>query len=215
MGRVFPYIADRALVPASEETYHGTCQYCGTTGVDVYEAHGYLLPPTQAVRQTGRGRPVSRGERSQPSADGESRYAACKACLLAGRVAHIGEWSTDEVIAGYVTEYLKGRPAVERRKLEASLRGALRRTPRVPLFLQYDDWPLCCGDLTEFTGSPKNWPAMRRLRKAGRYWERGVSSFYDGFGGTERIRCCTESPREVSRFRCLACGTIYWTFQFT
>jgi hypothetical protein len=101
----------------------------------VYNAHGCVLQPD--------------------GTKGEDCYVACASCLRAGRVAHIFEWVTDESIRAYVREYLRGQPAKKRKHLEAKLRDALRRTPRAPWFAQRDDWPMCCGDLTEFIGNPR------------------------------------------------------------
>jgi uncharacterized protein CbrC (UPF0167 family) len=190
MGRVFRYIADAALKPL---TGHGrTCQVCDARGVDVYNAHGNILLPG--------------------GKEGEDCYAACAACLRAGRVIHIGESETDRSIRAYVRKYLRDGSAAKRKRLEDTLRDALRRTPRIPLFVQGDDWPLCCGDLTEFTGSPRGLRALIRLSKSAVYWEKRPLEDHDYDFEEDGP---PEDWSDVSAFRCLHCDKQYWVFQFT
>jgi hypothetical protein len=190
MGTVFRYVADAALKPL--KGYRRTCQVCAATGVDVYNAHGRVLLPD--------------------GAEGDACYAACADCLRAGRVAHIGEWATDEAIRAYARSHLRDRPADERKRLEARLRDALRRTPRAPQFAQSDDWPLCCGEPTEFTGNPRGLRELIRLSESAVYWEkrarRDHDYDFDDLGPPE-------SWSDVSVFRCLHCDKVYWVFQFT
>jgi uncharacterized protein CbrC (UPF0167 family) len=190
MGKVFRYIADAAL--KSEKGYQRTCQVCEARGVDVFNAHGNVLLPT--------------------GKEGEDCYVACAACLRGGRVIHIGEWETDKLIKAYVRKYLPKSPAVKRKKLEETLRAALRRTPRVPSFAQGDDWPMCCGDLTEFTGSPRSLRELIRLSRSAVYWEQRARDDHD-YDFEEDGQ--PESWSDVSVFRCLHCDKRYWVFQFT
>ena len=92
MGTVFRYVADAALKPLTG--YRRTCQACGGTGVDVYSSHGRVIRPD--------------------GTEGDDCYAACAACLRAGRVSHIGEWATDETIKAYVRRHLRDRPEIGR-----------------------------------------------------------------------------------------------------
>jgi hypothetical protein len=190
MGTVFRYIADKALKPLTG--LRRTCQVCDRRSVDVYWAVGHIVLPG--------------------GAEGEECAAACTDCLRGGRVAHISEWATDATIRAYARRHLRGRPADERQRLEATLRDALRRTPMAPMFLQADDWPMCCGDLTEFTGSPRNLRALIQLTESAVYWEKRAWRNHDIDFEEDGP---PESWTDVSEFRCLHCPKRYWVFQFT
>jgi hypothetical protein len=178
MGRVFPLIADAALV-AEDPAVYTECQVCGTRGVPVYAAQGYL----------------TRGDGSaDPSRD---VYAACEACLKGGLVAHLHEYRTDPLIERFAAD-------------PAGQRALLRTTPRIPFQCSGDDWPLCCGQLAEFAGSPASLVELIQVQAAGSYWDLGKKrrADYDA-----RRDGPPESWREVSLFRCLKCQRLYWVFQ--
>jgi hypothetical protein len=91
-------------------------------------------------------------------------------------------------------------------------KARLRATPRIPLQMQGTDWPLCCGRLTEFIGSPLNLEELILVQADGVFWDRRPDSslIYDA-----RIDGPPESFDEVSVFHCLICGKKYWIFQPT
>jgi hypothetical protein len=125
-------------------------------------------------------------------------YVACEDCLKQRRVVHIDEYRTDPLIERFAQD-----PEAEKR--------LLRATPRIPLHMQGNDWPLCCGTLTEFTGSPQSLEELIRAQNTCTSWDRGPTDFnYDA-----RQDGPPESFREVAVFRCFACGRQYWTFQPT
>lgn len=127
----------------------------------------------------------------------QDRYVACEACLKLGRICHIDEYRTD--------------PLIERFASDAGTEKALlRKTPRIPFQMQGTDWPLCCGKLTEFVGSPSSFEELVKMQAGGTPWDLGPVStpYYDAIqDGTP------ESLKEVSNFRCSMCGGLYWTFQ--
>jgi hypothetical protein len=193
MGTVFRYIADEALRPA-EAAFKRTCQVCGQKGVDVYRADGNVGLPDGRV------------------AGGVGVAVACADCLRGGRVEKTCAFDVDEVIHRYLEKlYRRDRTCLFILRRLVELAAAYRQTPDGPLFLQHNDWPLCCGDLTEFTGSPKNKKELVRLTKTGVYWEGQVKKSRVDFEETGP----PESYTEVSIFRCLACQKVYWTWQFT
>jgi hypothetical protein len=126
-------------------------------------------------------------------------YAACADCLKEGRVSHIDEYRTDPLI-----ERFAENPEAEKR--------SLRMTPRIPVQMQGGDWPLCCGTLTEFVGSPASLEELIRVQESGTPWDLGPVTllYYDA-----RQDGPPESFREVSVFRCFVCGRKHWTFQPT
>ncbi len=126
-------------------------------------------------------------------------YVACEGCLKQGRIVHIDEYRTDPLI-----ERLAANTEAEK--------SLLRRTPRIPLQMQGSDWPLCCGKLAEFVGSPSSLQELVKMQADGRPWDLGpvTTPYYDA-----RQDGPPESFREVSLFRCVMCGRLYWTFQPT
>lgn len=190
MGSVFRYIADHALTSA-DEFFEGICQVCNKKEVEVFEVSGTIALEDGKL--------------------GEDVYAACGDCIRGGRIEKTGA----DVIDAQVRKYLKGiykdRTPIYlmRRSLELSV--AYRQTPDSPLFVQNPDWPLCCGDLTEFTGSPASETELIRLTRDGTYWQERVETNNVNFEKTGPPECL----REVSRFECLNCHKCYWTWQFT
>lgn len=188
MGKVFPGIADAVL--KAHDTTRERCPACEKPAQVLYPASGEL---------------IGCGER-----DGQTCHEVCAACLKAGRVEHVSEWRTDDIIRAYVQTQVK--PAARRRKVEAALKAELRSTPRFARFAQGDDWPLCCERVTEFRGSPRSLRALIRLSRSATYWEQRVVAPcpYDFETDGE-----PESLREVSIFKCAQCATEHWVFQFT
>jgi len=136
---------------------------------------------------------------------------ACEPCLKTGRIIHVSERKTDAIIRRYLCGYFtdKGPAFVEQKAQELFL--ALRKTPRVPMFMQGDDWPLCCGDLTEYKGNPKEFDELPSVNGPRIYWEEGIKEFGAGFESDGP----PESLSEISFFECLSCDKQYWIFQFT
>jgi hypothetical protein len=189
MGTVFRHIADEVLRP--KKGYRRTCQVCARTGVDVYPASGNIALPD--------------------GSEGADCAVACAECLLGGRVEPTCAFQVDEVIRSYLDRQFKDHTGLFRLRRAAELAAAYRQTPDIPLFLQNNDWPLCCGDLTEFFGSPRNKRELIRLSRTAVYWKKKVRENDVDFADTGP----PESYDEVSMFRCPSCAKVYWTWQFT
>lgn len=114
----------------------------------------------------------------------------------AGRIEHVDEYYLNDFIAKLVSHP------------DAALK-LMRQTPRCPNFLQDTDWPICCGELTEYTGEPSRDEA-EELDRSGQYWYRGKSTF------DSPVVDLIPSPvlSGVSAFRCQSCAKRYWIFQF-
>ena len=188
MGEGFRYIADSALVAHRHADL--PCPICGQSG-DVFCIYADI--------------PESDGSESPIS-------EACASCIRNLNLESVWAWDTEKRLPAY----LKAAPGLDKdaaRARVSEITEALRRTPRLPNFVQYDDWPFCCGDLAEYTGEPS--PAeAESLDREGQYWQRGPATFHD--------RAAVLVPSSglavlggVSAFRCPRCDRRYWTFQCT
>jgi len=211
MGSIFPYVADEAL-RHYDPAYYTHCQVCRNSGTRVFTAHGTAT--------------LAGGIRKKV-------YAACAGCIQDARVQQVDEWATDPLIEAYVQGYLKGAEPAAVRQLQSELKDKLRRTPHDPPQVQRTDWPMCCGDLTEYTGSPQKrteWQALTQTAFGWRRgeilkpdpgdedepddewpeWNRWLEAFIPVDSGDE-----LPSLGAFAVFRCLRCGKRYWTFQCT
>jgi hypothetical protein len=211
MGSIFTYVADEALRPY-DPAYYTHCQVCGRSEVRVFTADGKVTLPD--------------GSR-------EDVYAACAECLREGRIKQVDEWETDPLIEAYVRRHLKDTNPEAVRQLESELKDKLRRTPHDAPQAQRTDWPLCCGDLTEYTGSPQKRAEWEALTRTCFGWRRGeilkpesgdedepddewpewhpwLEAFIPVDSGDE-----LPSLGAFATFHCLCCGRQYWTFQCT
>jgi uncharacterized protein CbrC (UPF0167 family) len=185
MGKVFVYIADHAL-EAIEGNNH-SCHVCNRTDVDIYPYFAEL-------------------HREDGSVD-DDISEVCETCIKTQNL------SKGEAYLDIIDAYLLTLPALERDTRRQQLMEAYRRTPNLPMFMQYEDRPLCCADLTEFIGYPKNNTELYAAMEKSIYWEKKVTqkpADYDfrKYGNPESLE-------DVARFRCLHCGLEYVTFQFT
>ncbi|VTR91328.1 Uncharacterized protein OS=Rhodopirellula sp. SWK7 GN=RRSWK_07228 PE=4 SV=1 [Gemmata massiliana] len=188
MGEVFRYVADSAL-PAHRHS-DLPCSICGAFG-DVYYVCADIEEPD------GSESPISE---------------ACVACIRRLAPEQVSRWATEKRLPAYLKTTPEFDEPTVRERLVA-ITQELRRTPRLPHFVQGDDWPFCCGDLTEYTGEPSRAEA-ELLDREGQYWDHKPASFHD--------RAVTLVPSNdlavlggVSAFRCIGCGKRYWTFQCT
>ena len=88
----------------------------------------------------------------------------------------------------------------------------LRRTPRIPLFLQWEDWPFCCGDYCEYQGFPTTYEESMRVGTEIPHWEFGPKDFREIYGDTTLEPECLD---EVCIFKCLKCKKEFFTWQYT
>ena len=106
-------------------------------------------------------------------------------------------------------KYPKGTKSGDQRfALVLETADEYRRTPRLPNFIQGEDWPTCCGEFSEFVGD------------AGRTYEGTLEGFE--WYGYENDMCKEQGIEEtmtgedrVSLFQCKECEKKYWTCQYT
>jgi uncharacterized protein CbrC (UPF0167 family) len=125
-------------------------------------------------------------------------YAVCERCIKAGRVEHASEYVTDEVLEKHAEN-------------PDTAKALLRATPRIPLFLQDDDWAICCGQLAEFVGIPTSLDDLIELEETAQPWNHGPTSYQRDFANTGP----PESFREISVFCCVKCQKRLYVDQFT
>ena len=182
MGSTFRYIKDSAL-KAEDSSYYNECHACARKDAPVYKASGFII----------------KNDGTFDDEDPDSGiYVACEACIKSGKLARFGEWE--------MTPFLKSMY-----ENWEELRQKLRATPQIPLFLQRDDWVVCCNDICEFTGVPENYEDIVYFTSKANYWARGQNKFSRNF----KEDGPPESILEISKFECIHCRKTYWIDQFT
>ena len=86
---------------------------------------------------------------------------------------------------------------------------SLEHTPKLPCFIQEIDWPVCCGELCEFTGIPKNFET-EDIPNIKKFWFRGIKSYDKECGFTLK----PEFLKDIGFFNCRVCSSEYFTLQF-
>src|SRR5262245_683882 len=85
----------------------------------------------------------------------------CADCINSGRVQRRNTFEAERIISRFATD--RERAWAEFHQL-----------PDVPLLLQGFDWPMCCGNWADFTGSPESEEELALLRRrVPWYWEEG------------------------------------------
>lgn len=180
MGATFTYINDNVLSHFAEA---GTCGWCEQSA-DLFTM--YI--------DDGDGM----GDR------------ACVRCIKTLPLRWIYSKDNERIISSLINErYPKGTKSQDQRfALTVELCDDYRRTPRLPNFIQNDDWPNCCGDFTEYVGDAgiSNHGPYDEFEWWGYEHDAAIEHGITGMmGGEDR----------VSLFRCLHCDNGFWTFQCT
>ena len=188
MGQLFELIADDALIKLDEEE---ECHVCHKRDIDLYHYQGR--------------RQLENGHID------DDIYAACADCILTKNLSHSGDVEYIRTIENYIaTSNLS--PHEQAMKI-TSLIATYQKTPGIPRFMQYEDRPLCCYNITEFIGHPINNEELYKIADHNIYWEKQVrekSRLYDF-----RKYGSPESLKDVASFKCKHCSRQYFTFQFT
>ena len=189
MGKIFELIADSALEIL--DSCYDECHVCNRTDIDLYAYQGKLH--------------LENGEVD------DDIYAACASCIAQGNLTHSCDFAYLEIIDRYLgLKNLDEEAYVQNKNMLAE---KYQKTPDIPIFMQYEDRPLCCNDIAEFTGYPKDAEECYDLTEKALYWEKQVtvkSEFYNF-----RKYGSPEGKRDIAFFCCKHCQTRYFTFQFT
>ncbi|SHF70376.1 hypothetical protein [Pedobacter caeni] len=189
MGQLFELIADHALEKLDD--YYDECHVCDQTAVDLYRYQGKLH--------------LENGEID------DDIYAVCTDCLLTKKLTHSCDFDYIRTITNYLAT--SSLSIEEQESMRQILIEKYQKTPDVPLFMQYVDRPLCCNDITMFTGHPTDKAELYRMTENVIYWEKQIKEKSGGYNFRESGN--PESFREVASFQCRHCGRNYFTFQFT
>ncbi|MDR2918057.1 MAG: CbrC family protein [Tannerella sp.] len=192
MGKVFELISDNALKKLDD--YYTECHVCEREDVDLYTYQGTVYD-----------------ENGNALDDSWDSYAVCADCILAGRVTHICDFEYIKTIDHYLE---MSNLTIEKKSLTRErLINKYQRTPDIPIFMQHEDRPLCCNDITEFIGHPKNDEELFAISEQNNYWEQGIKPKRESADFRKWGR--PESYRDVATFQCRHCRKKYFTFQFT
>ena len=181
MGRVFRYISDDAMYPCGGSS---SCHHCESTTKHLFAYFGTTVKPELAANP-------------KLAADEPDISEVCASCILGGNVRkHL----VDSTIQKTINRFARDK---------ALALHEFHQTPDIPLFLQHQDWPMCCGTWCEYIGVPNSDGESVIVPTTFGYWEhepRKWESAHD-------LR--PESLREVSLFRCVSCDRRIFTWQFT
>ena len=179
MGTILKYIADHALYPCG-----GTvCHHCECSDKPIFSYFGEIINPNTA-------------KDSQLALEEPDISELCVDCINGGYVRRSDVYEFETTIQLYSNNK------------DYSLRE-LNYLPYIPLFLQGTDWPMCCGEWSEYLGYPESNDKSIQLPNKYQYWQRGPKEW------TADYKLVPESLREISIFRCSKCGSKYFTWQFT
>jgi Uncharacterised protein family (UPF0167) len=189
MGQLFELIADNALEKL--DNYYNECHVCNETNIYLYKYQGELQ--------------LENGEID------DDIYAVCADCIFTKKLSHSYDFEYIKTIENYFTS--SNLAFDERQARKNLLIEKYQKTPNIPTFMQYEDRPLCCNDITEFVGHPTDKDELYKMTENVIYWEKKIkekSELYDfrKYGNPE-------SFNDVASFRCRQCNKQYFTFQFT
>jgi hypothetical protein len=174
MGLAFRYIADNALAQSNL----GSCQHCERTEFSSYDYCGEIINPRLAANV-------------ELATTDNKIFAACAACIHGGNIRK--------------TDFELGRvqPIIDSFALDkVSAARNYHLIPHIPLMMQDQDWPMCCGDWCEYVGNPKDDEESVRVPSQFQFWDHRPSN------ETVDDELRPESLREVCLFRCLSCARL-------
>jgi len=189
MGQLFELIADEALEKLDE--YYKQCHVCSASAVDLFVYHGRLHLENGAVE--------------------DDIYAVCANCIVTKKLSHAGDSEFMKSIENY---FAASNLTLEERQSRIQLLiEKYQKTPNIPSFMQGEDRPLCCNDIAEFVGYPRDKESLYQITENAIYWEHQIKEKRERYNF--RKYGLPESFKEVASFRCSHCGTLYYTFQFS
>jgi len=198
MGMTFDLISDKALKQflKDAEKSHSTfaCHIC-KKDVLTYPYAGIL--------------------RLEDGSSDDDISEVCESCIKEETLTR--NYSADYIkkISNYIDSLNLDKSETE--LLNKNLIEKYNRTPKIPLFMQFEDRPLCCKGITEFTGYPKNYRELGLMIRQSYYWYEEVAPHpisekeiqnEDGENSSDILI-------DFSKFECSKCKSKYYTFQPT
>lgn len=180
MGSLFENVEDGALRTVSGAR---ECHHCASQEVQVFRFNGDIIDPRHAADP-------------QLAIDDPEVSEVCADCILGGNIRRRVPSEVHDLVSRFASD------------AESALK-AFGVMPGIPLFMQYEDWPIHCGDWTEYQGSPVSADECASVPDSRAYWERGPLKWQS----QHPLR--PESMTDVNLFRCKACELRLFTFQFT
>ncbi len=190
MGTIFKYIADN-IVNRVEPT---VCPCCKK------QAPVFVIDATP--------------EQEEWSALGDRVDELCAGCIRAIPLRKLAPREQERTLQQLINHYYP-KGTLSGAKRFSKLLGIcdeFRRTPRMPLFLQSEDWPFCCGDFAEFRGNPASYEESVNIGRQLQLWDRCIADYKELYGD---MTLEPESLQEVSLFKCPACSKTVFTWQCT
>jgi hypothetical protein len=138
----------------------------------------------------------------------------CEECIKTVRLHELSPKDSERLTPSIIDKhYTKGTLNGEQRFRRAvELCDEFRRTPDLPMFIQWERWPSCCGEFAEYIGREllagtsfeeySCWAAQDALIQSC-----SLQDFYP----LEKITCYWS----MALFRCLQCPEKYWVFQYS
>ena len=185
MGKLFDLIADKAL--AKLDDYYTECHVCDKAGIDLYHYDGKVH-----------------------NANGETEdvYAVCAECIKTAALTHTAGFEYLKTIDHYLVNIGESKE-----QLRNELVQKYQHTPDIPIFMQYEDRPLCCNAITEFSGHPHDKEELYKISDMYIYWEKGIKKTPAIYNFRQYGE--PESYRDIATFNCTTCGSNYFVFQFS
>ena len=191
MGSIFKYIDD-SLLPGGVEP--DPCPNCDR-GADAY-----LIDATP--------------EQEEWDVYGPRVESLCVECIRSIPLRRLQPRDCEKKIQQLINAHFKKGTltGAERHNRFVGICDEFRRTPQLPLFLQGEDWPYCCGDFSEFIGTPGSYEESIRIGREMSHWDHGPEDYESMYG---EMTLEPEELKEVNIFRCLQCGNRVFTWQAT
>jgi hypothetical protein len=185
MGQIFDLIADSALVKLDD--YYTECHVCERADVDLYHYDGKLHNANEET---------------------EDVYAVCAECIKTAALTHTAGFEYLRTIDHYLENISESKD-----QLQNELVQKYQHTPNIPIFMQYEDRPLCCNAITEFTGHPHDKEELYKISEIYIYWEKEIKSKPALYNFRQYGE--PESYNDIAAFNCPNCGSNYFVFQFS
>ena len=187
MGTAFRYLADHTL---TEDDSADVCPRC-QQHVEAFTTSGFL----DANRE-------------------DEFFHLCADCLRSIPLRQLEPRDGERTAQNIVNQHFpKGTLSGAARFSKAvEICDEFRRTPRIPMFLQGEDWPSCCGEFTQYVGTE---PAGGLSYDDYQCWDDPASFVaqfkLEDYYPLDKIQVL----KSMGLFHCIHCDNRYWVFQYS